>query len=572
MKKVLSFITALSIIGAGTINSLAAGIENIEYSDTADGRIVTVSGSAKTDGDVSFRVYNKGKTKIDLKSEPVKNVLYYGAQIKTDDGGRFTAKFPIKGTEEAEGTYNIEINFSGAEESDTLVKSIVYLPDVKAKTFVDKLNSMLKSSGEVSDEELAEFKGLIVDYIDKGYIVNELYNEMIKNGEDTDHVFKIMMYDDKYNDISDVTLSYNRAYNIGKSENAENIGELLKNDSEYVKQLGLDGTEALKVYLDEKFVFDRAEADKVLKNPETGNAAKMKAAFENKVVSLAVGAQTKYTIMEILKNLNSYIELNFDKYDSMTSKQQAFREYLSERMPKTPTIEQIKQLYEATVTNVLNKSIVTPIGGGGGTRGGSSPNGTPSSALQVSKGNQTQNTRTCKFKDLSKVPWAKDAIVSLYEGGYVDGVDEETFVPNRIVKREEFIKMLVAALKLKGTADENKFKDVQSGAWYEQYVLTAVKNGLINGINAETFGIGNEMTREDMAVILYRAVKDKNIETGDVSFTDKDEISSYALEAAAAMEKSGIISGVDDGKFAPKAAVTRAQTAVCIYRLLDFIK
>lgn len=75
-----------------------------------------------------------------------------------------------------------------------------------------------------------------------------------------------------------------------------------------------------------------------------------------------------------------------------------------------------------------------------------------------------------------------------------------------------------------------------------------------------------------MAVVLYRAVKDKNIETGDVSFTDKDEISSYALEAAAAMEKSGIISGVDNGKFAPKAAVTRAQTAVCIYRLLDFIK
>ena len=107
MKKVLSFITALSIIGAGTINSLAAGIENIEYSDTADGRIVTVSGSAKTDGDVSFRVYNKGKTKIDLKSEPVKSVLYYGAQVKTDDEGRFTAKFPIKGTEVAEGTYNI---------------------------------------------------------------------------------------------------------------------------------------------------------------------------------------------------------------------------------------------------------------------------------------------------------------------------------------------------------------------------------------------------------------------------------------------------------------------------------
>ena len=78
------------------------------------------------------------------------------------------------------------------------------------------------------------------------------------------------------------------------------------------------------------------------------------------------------------------------------------------------------------------------------------------------------------------------------------------------------------------------------------------------------------VTREDLAVILYRATlkKDKKYEARKTDFTDKAEIADYAKEAVEFMAGAGIINGFEDGSFNPKAPATRAQAAVLIYNAL----
>ena len=143
-----------------------------------------------------------------------------------------------------------------------------------------------------------------------------------------------------------------------------------------------------------------------------------------------------------------------------------------------------------------------------------------------------------------------------------------------MVKREEYLKMLINAAKVTGTKHQTVFSDVVNGAWYEKFVALGVENGIVNGQSENNFGIGMNVTREDMAVMMYRALRDKVSMTseGAQSFTDASNISEYAKEAVACMQNLGIINGMDDGSFSPKENATRAQAAVCIRRMLKYIE
>ena len=394
-------------------------------------------------------------------------------------------------------------------------------------------------------------------------------------------VFKIMMYDEDYTQIEDVPTAFTTAYNVsklGSAANTEAIDTLLKQDSEFVEEIGLDNTEALEVYLDTNFVFDRSQAVAVLGGDNIVTSGSAKTAFENKVVTLAVGAQTKYTIMDILKALNSYLNLDFTKYDSLTTKQEAFREYLSDIISLEPTITEIQGYYANAVTNILDK-VETPQtdsyrpSSDSSSRNESSFGGASTVVIPQVKVPETV-TRTAKFADLGGYEWAVDDIVYLYENNYIDGTSENTFNPAAMVKREEYLKMLVNAAKITGSKTTTDFSDVIKGAWYEKFVALGVENGIVNGQSEDDFGIGMNVTREDMAVMMYRALKDEISMSaeGAESFKDFDNISEYAREAVACMQNLGIINGMDDGTFCPKDNATRAQAAVCIRRMLKYIE
>ena len=113
---------------------------------------------------------------------------------------------------------------------------------------------------------------------------------------------------------------------------------------------------------------------------------------------------------------------------------------------------------------------------------------------------------------------------------------------------------------------EISFTDIAADDWSLPYIKKAVKAGLISGMDEKTFGYGVGISRQDIAVILHRTVKETK---GDAQFTDKADIADYAKEAVGALSGLKILNGFEDGSFKPNSSCTRAQAAVIIYNYLN---
>ncbi len=198
------------------------------------------------------------------------------------------------------------------------------------------------------------------------------------------------------------------------------------------------------------------------------------------------------------------------------------------------------------------------------------PNGIANGTDGVST---TLGTLQMPFEDLNSVPWAYSAISNLYTNGIIDGVSENKFMPDKNVKREEFVKMLISAMKLPVSDVGNEFSDVEKGEWYEVYVKTAHTNKLVSGMQDNMFGVGLNISRQDMAVMVMNAmVKCGYNPTGaTLTFEDAGQVSDYAKTAVAELASLGIVTGVDSVSFNPTGVATRAQAAVIINRALSYL-
>lgn len=175
------------------------------------------------------------------------------------------------------------------------------------------------------------------------------------------------------------------------------------------------------------------------------------------------------------------------------------------------------------------------------------------------------------FSDIAGVAWAKSSIEALAAREIIDGVGADRFEPDGKVTREAFVKMLVKGLGLVDETAACSFKDVSADAWYYIFVASAQKLGIINGLGDGTFGVGKEITRQEMAVMAYRAAKIAGIEfkkgTAGVEFADKSEIAGYAGEAIGYKQKAVIINSVGGNRYAPNDSTTRASAAKVIFEL-----
>ena len=134
--------------------------------------------------------------------------------------------------------------------------------------------------------------------------------------------------------------------------------------------------------------------------------------------------------------------------------------------------------------------------------------------------------------------------------------------------------MLVEATDINVNSKATSFADVDGSAWYAPYVAAGVDAGLINGITADTFGVGSQIKRQDMAVMIVRILDGKNIAVTQTSeeFDDDFDITDYAKNAVYKVRDAGIINGYADNTFAPNASLTRAEAATVIIKLLDLLK
>ncbi len=176
------------------------------------------------------------------------------------------------------------------------------------------------------------------------------------------------------------------------------------------------------------------------------------------------------------------------------------------------------------------------------------------------------------FTDLAGYDWAKSQIESLASLGIINGTSETTFSPGTNITRADFICMLVRALKLKETINGN-FSDVPSTAYYYQAVGIAKKLGIVMGKGDNLFIPKENISRQDMMVIISRAMKVSGKQLDDSAsdlsgFKDASEVAAYARNAVAQLSKAGVIMG-NNGNINPAGTATRAETAVIMYRVLN---
>lgn len=187
-------------------------------------------------------------------------------------------------------------------------------------------------------------------------------------------------------------------------------------------------------------------------------------------------------------------------------------------------------------------------------------------------GRYTAVYRDAGFADAAEAPWAREAIEGLAARGVAEGMEENRFVPGAALTRAEFVQLLINAFSLANERAEAPFTDVDQAAWYYRAVASAQALGIVQGYGDGSFGGGRVITRAEMAVLLFRSLEAAGRtpahEAGTESFADARELPAYAREAIDRLLSAGIISGLEDGRFAPEETATRAQAAVIIYNAL----
>ncbi|WP_051775129.1 S-layer homology domain-containing protein [Paenibacillus tyrfis] len=172
--------------------------------------------------------------------------------------------------------------------------------------------------------------------------------------------------------------------------------------------------------------------------------------------------------------------------------------------------------------------------------------------------------------------WAQADVELLASKLVVLGTSEEHFAPDKDVTRAEFASLLVRSLGLPLSETAAPFKDVQAGDWFYGAVGTAVKAGLIEGFEDGTFQPEARITREQMAVMIARALKaaDTAPKAGHAAaldaFRDKNAVSSWAKEALSQSLDTGLMNGMTESTLEPASHATRAQAAVMLKRLLRY--
>lgn len=175
------------------------------------------------------------------------------------------------------------------------------------------------------------------------------------------------------------------------------------------------------------------------------------------------------------------------------------------------------------------------------------------------------------FDDLAPEHWAYEAVRVLYEKGIVRGIDEKSFAPDRGVTRGEFAKLLVCTLDLKPVGGEIAFLDVPEDNWCYQYIRILAGRGIVTGQDSDYFGLNEPVSRQDMAVMLQRAMENCGLTLAPqreaVSFADENAIGGYAKEAVTALYRAGLMNGMTENEFGPLGGATRAQAASLLYRV-----
>ena len=179
----------------------------------------------------------------------------------------------------------------------------------------------------------------------------------------------------------------------------------------------------------------------------------------------------------------------------------------------------------------------------------------------------TYGTHTCvRYRDTAR-HWAQPYVCAVTEQGLMNGVGNDCFDPEGTLNRAMLATILWRASG-SPAADGGSFSDVPAGQWYSTAVSWAQQSGIVQGVGENRFAPMDSITREQLAVMLWRASGSPGSTQSLAAFPDAGTCSNWASTALAWAVERGILNGMD-GRLAPGGTATRAQAAAMLTRYLQ---
>lgn len=513
-----------------------------EFYANTEGNMLSVGGSLTeaNDGDDAVIMIKNNVQIIGMYTANIQNNSFL-TQIKMTDQfqGDITVVVGCGGKTMSKNLYNA--SDKEAEECINIYRTLGG-DDNEIIGFLDEYSKILNISAELLDMLTKSECVSVVKAADKSLSTVSEISKEISSG-------LVLFSMNKYNSADILKTLYQSYNNILKFDNTTGCFK------EYIK----DGTALDKV-------ISRVARDDYTSLDDA------RAAFNDSVIIYAVNNVVNYSVIGTLLKDNAALigsKLDYSILNSLSESQKSgFYILVAERkgIDGFDELNKILKEYKESVESGENNTQ------GQGSNSGGSVIATDPGALTEKEENTLNHTNF--FEDVDSSHWAYTSIQALRALGIISGKADNIFGVNENITREEFVKILMGVFNIKTEECENVFDDVDSEMWYAPYILTAYKLGIASGISDRSFGVGQLITRQDMAALTARAMEYSGMildSSEENKFSDDSEIGDYAKKSVYALKKLGLISGMDDGSYAPTNSATRAQAAKMLYSVYGYI-
>lgn len=564
MKK--SIILLLLVVMVSVFPVYSAPIDSVVLD--RDTQMVTITGTTMNQNDpVAIEILKPGREWSELDGLPPQNVLDVLAgfyQVASDENCQYTLTYKADGQP---GAYQVRVRF--------LPEDIAYDDGYVLIDNTEIQAALATMSSENSADALRSFAEQ--NQMLFGFDFTE-YNSLDDDGKTA--VWELFIRNRKaaFETVSQVQEAFFEAALVTKINLSDSDEEMDGILSAYAEDFHLKSVNSYDIYLDDELYPDakRKQLRQQLcaKNDYASIAAFAEYFWDMVVLVGCADNQSWYATQSILDKAEVLADQDLGNYRSLSDKSAVCKSVNVAGVYSS--IEKLAQAVSDFSNGTENGSDDSRPGGGGGGGGGgsrrpSSGNGSQDVIYSAPSDLVQQKPESNPyFTDISQVAWAEEAINALYEDGIVSGRGDHRFYPEDPVTREEFVKMLAEVMDLPDEGVSLNFLDVERDVWYYTYIAAACQADIVKGVSEEVFGVGQNITRQDMAVILYRAMEKLGLGTEanvENPFDDTDSIAAYARDAVAFMRSNQMMDGMGDNLFAPTQPVTRAQAAKVIFAL-----
>lgn len=544
LSKIITVPISLAVALTG-ISAFAKTTQTGDFEITSSGNI-----SAKSGEEITIDVYYPNKTYTDLLNADIGDytkILLRRDQTTVGESGKYEFKFKVGDI--PTGEYTARISKTNVKsEQDVITEKLEYVNPNDYKVAVEALNKAA---------DVSELKN-IIDANSKALGID------LSAETDSDAILTVMLNSIKAEKLkSDDAKSAQNCFNLSKLV-AELNSNKITNINDNISMLDLSKC-GLDSYYTKSYVTENVQ--KNLTSRVSGkNLESVQKLYgilgEQFVLAVVEKSGSTGAIKEIIDGFSKEIGASVSGFSERNLSELLGNNYSDFSALKT-AIDTINSSGESSSSTGGNRG-----GGSGGSIGGTKTYPT----VVPDTDNKDIELNYYVFDDLDSVEWAREPICKLAEMGVLRGKEYRLFYPNDNITREEFVKMLAVAYKLNIENKTDKFTDVNADDWFMPYVAAALENGIVQGISDELFGTGQNITRQDLAVMAYNAALKNGVEfnTEDVQkFSDDDKISDYAKTAVYALKSQDAINGIDGKNFAPQDTATRAEAAKILYALIS---